>query len=352
VTLIPATAFDTVIDGGNVSLYTLRAGDIIMQMTNFGGRVVALWTPDREGKYRDIALGLPAIADYTQANGERFLGPVVGRYANRIAGGRFTLDSVEYVLPQNNNGQTLHGGLKGLDMVAWNVDSLTDNSIALSYLSPDGADGFPGNLSLKMVYTLTPNNDFQITYQARTDKPTVVNLSHHGFFNLHGEGNGSTNDHVLTINGSAIVPVNEVRIPTGELMPVEGTPFDFRQPHVIGERIGEDHEQLKMGMGYDHNWVLDRKSAGDKEFAAKLYEPSNGRTVEVWTDQPGIQFYSGNFFNGATTGKHGQPHRWREGVALETQKFPDSPNQPQFPSTRLDPGETYTQVCVYHFGAE
>jgi aldose 1-epimerase len=323
-----------------------------MQVTNFGGRVVALWVPDRDGKYQDIVLGSPNIAEYLVPKGERFLGPVVGRYANRVANGRFSLDGAQYTLPQNNNGQTLHGGLKGLDRVVWNVDKVDASSITLSHLSPDGSDGFPGNLAIKMTYTLTPENEFVISYEATTDKATVVNLSHHGIFNLRGEGRGTTNNHILTINADAITPVNEVLIPTGKLLPVAGTPFDFRQPHAIGERIDATHEQLKMGAGYDHNWVLARKSAGGVEFAARLFEPESGRVMEVWTDQPGLQFYSGNFFDGKPIGKHGQPHRWREGIALETQKFPDGPNQPSFPSTRLNPGETYTHKAIYKFSVK
>ena len=350
--LMKAQNFATEVDGKNVALYTLSAGDLTMQVTNYGARVVSLWTPDRNGKYEDIVLGYEHIDRYLNNTGERFLGAVVGRYANRIAGGHFTLDGVEYTLPQNNNGQTLHGGIKGVDRVVWEVKSATKQKLELNYLSAAGAEGFPGALAIEMTYELTPQNEFVVTYRATTDAPTVVNLSHHSFFNLKGEGNGTILDHVLTINAGRITPVNSVLIPTGEIDPVAGTPFDFRQPHAIGERIGEDNGQLHMGAGYDHNWVLDRRSDG-VELAATLWEPASGRYMEVLTDQPGIQFYSGNFFdNGSCNGKYGRPLKYRESLALETQKFPDAPNHPHFPSTVLRPGETYTQVCVYRFGVK
>lgn len=348
--LLDAKAFSTTVDDKDVALYTLESGNgLYMQVTNFGGRVVALFTPDKNGKYEDVVLGFNNIESYLHNPGERFLGPVVGRYANRIANGKFELDGVTYNLPVNNNGQTLHGGLKGLDMVVWNVDNVTKNEIRMSYVSPDGDEGFPGTLTLHMTYTLTPRNEFKIAYEATTDKPTVVNLSHHGLFNLKGEGNGTILDNVLTINASHTTPVNEVLIPTGEIAPVDNTPFDFRKPTVIGERINAENEQLKNGSGYDHNWVVDKKTASDVELVATLHDPNNGRVMEVWSDQPGIQFYSGNFFNGKVTGKYGKTQNYREALALETQKFPDSPNQPNFPSTRLNPGETYTQTCIYKF---
>lgn len=350
--LLNKSAFDTSIDGKQVSLYTLKNGDITMQVTNFGGRVVTLFVPDKNGKYEDVVLGFDSIDKYVHNAGERFIGPVVGRYANRIAKGQFTLDGITYNLPINNNGQSLHGGLKGLDMVVWNVEKVTENSILFSYVSPDGEEGYPGTLNLSMTYELTPDNEFKINYIAITDKPTVVNLSHHGLFNLKGEGNGTITDHILTLNASATTPVDSVLIPTGEIVSVEETPFDFRQATPIGERIDANDIQLKNGAGYDHNWVLDRKTTNEIELAATLYEPSSGRVMEVWTDQPGIQFYSGNFFNGAVYGKYGKTMNYREALALETQKFPDSPNHDNFPSTRLNPGEIYTQTCIYKFGVK
>jgi len=350
ISLLDTAAFNIELDGKKVSLYTLKSGNgITMQVTNFGGRVVTLWVPDKDGKYEDIVYGHDNIDKYINYTGERCLGPVVGRYANRIAKGQFELDGVKYQLPVNNNGQTLHGGPEGFDMKVWNIDKVADNEIQLSYISPDGEQGFPGTVNVKMIYTLTPDNEFKITYEATTDKPTHVNLSHHSFFNLKGEGNGTILDHVLTINASKYTPVDSVLIPFGELVTVEGTPFDFRTPTTIGERIETENEQLKNGGGYDHNWVIDRKSEKDIEFIASIYEPNNGRLMEIYSDQPGIQFYSGNFLDGAVVGKYGKAHNFREAVALETQKYPDTPNQPSYPSTRLNPGETYTQTCIYKF---
>ena len=350
--LLPEEAFQTTVDGKPVALYTLHAGDITMQVTNYGARVVSLWTPDREGRYEDIVLGYENIGRYIDNTGERFLGAVVGPYANRIAKGRFTLDGAEYTLPLNNNGQTLHGGLKGVDRVVWDVVSATDDKLVLHYLHPDGQDGFPGNLDIEMTYSLTPDNEFRVDYKATTDKPTVANFSHHPFFNLKGEGNGTVLDNVMTINASHTTPVDSVLIPPGQIAPVEGTPFDFREPHAIGERIGADNQQLRNGGGYDHNWVIDRKTESGIEQVATVWEPASGRTIEVLSDQPGLQVYSGNFFDGKSIGKYGKPQRYRESLALETQKFPDSPNHDNFPSTVLRPGETYTQVCIYKFGVK
>jgi len=350
--LLPQTAFQTTVDGKPVSLYTLRSGDIVMQVTNYGARVVSLWTPDREGRYEDIVLGYESIGRYLDNSGERFLGAVVGPYANRIAKGHFTLDGVEYTLPTNNNGQTLHGGDNGLDRVVWDVVEATGDRLVMRCMHADGQEGFPGNKQIEMTYTLTPANEFRIDYRATVDKPAVINMSHHPFFNLKGEGNGTILDHELTIHASHTTPVDSVLIPTGEIAPVEGTPFDFRTPHTIGERIDDDDEQLRNGGGYDHNWVIDRKTDDAIEPVAMVWEPASGRTVEVSSDQPGLQFYSGNFFDGKVTGKYGRPQRYRESLALETQKFPDSPNHDNFPSTVLRPGETYEQVCIYKFGVK
>ena len=341
--------FQTIVDGKKVDLYTLTNGTITMQVTNFGARVVSLWTPDREGKMADIVLGYENINRYVNNTGERFLGAVVGRVAKRIGAGKFTLDGKEYTTPQNNNGQTLHGGLKGVDMVVWDVAYVADNAITLHLLLPDGTDGFPGNLDITMTYTLTPENEFEVTYHATTDKKTIVNLSHHSFFNLKGEAGGTITDHILTIKADKITPTDALLIPTGELLPVEGTPFDFREPHAIGERIEADHEQLKNGKGYDLNWVIDREDNGQVETVATLYEPASGRCMDVATDQVAIQFYSGNFFDGTYNGKYGKPLKFRESVALETQKHPDAINHDNFPSTILNPVEVYKQVCVYKF---
>ena len=349
VKLLPVSDFETLLDGKEVTLYTLKNADLTMQVTNFGARVVSLWTPDKNGNYEDIVLGYDNIDKYINNPGERFLGAVVGPYANRIAGGTYTICNETYTFPQNNNGQTLHGGLKGLDMVVWDVFAADDSTLVLSYTHPDGQDGMPGNLEIFMTYTLTSSNEFKVEYLAQTDKPTHVNLSHHSFFNLKGEGNGTINDHILYINGSKTTPVNEVLIPTGDIADVTGTPFDFRKAKAIGTDLYVENEQLKNGSGYDHNWVLDRQTPDQLEMAASVLEPASGRCMEVWTDQPAIQFYGGNFFDGTTDGKYGKALRYRESIALETQKYPDSPNHPHFPSTLLKPGEDYTHICVYRF---
>lgn len=347
--LLPASDFETSVDGKEVSLYTLKGGDLTMQVTNFGGRVVSLWTPDKNGDFEDIVLGYNNIEDYINNPGERFLGAVVGPYANRIAGGTYTIGEETYTFPQNNNGQTLHGGLLGIDMVVWDVKEVNDSSIVLTYLHADGQDGHPGNLDIEMTYTLTSSNEFKVDYIATTDKATHVNMSHHSFFNLKGEGNGTINDHVLFINASKTTPVDALLIPTGEIADVTGTPFDFREAKEIGRDLGVENEQLANGAGYDHNWVLDRTADTGLELAASVYEPASGRYMEVWTDQPALQFYGGNFFDGTTNGKYGKALNYRESIALETQKYPDTPNHSHFPSTLLNPGETYTHTCVYRF---
>lgn len=352
INLMPAEDFVTVVDGKDVALYTLKNADLTMQVTNFGARVVSLWTPDRNGNHEDIVLGYNNIDQYVNNPGERFLGAVVGPYANRIANGTYTIDGQVYTFPQNNNGQTLHGGLKGVDMVVWDVVAVTDSSILLSYLHPDGQDGMPGNLKIDMTYTLTADNEFKVEYVAETDKATHVNMSHHSFFNLKGEGNGTVNDHVLMIRASKTTPVDEVLIPYGTIVDVEGTPFDFREPKEIGRDLDMDDQQLRNGAGYDHNWVLDKQSCCDVELAASVYEPSTGRYMEVYTDQPALQFYGGNFFDGSTCGKYGRPLRYRESIALETQKYPDSPNHDNFTDTLLRPGEKYEHVCIYRFGTK
>lgn len=352
VVLFDADAFETVIDGKQTSLRTLKAGDLTMQVTNFGGRVVSLWVPDKDGYHEDIVLGYNNIDTYINNPGERFLGAVVGPYANRIADGTYTIGDETYTFPQNNNGQTLHGGLKGLDLVVWDVEEVTDSTIVLSYLHADGQEGMPGNLKIVMTYALTSGNEFKVDYVAETDKTTHVNISHHSFFNLKGEGNGTINDHILYINASKTTPVNAVLIPSGEIADVTGTPFDFRQAKAIGQDIDVEDEQLKNGGGYDHNWILDRQTPDQMELAASVYEPASGRFMEVYTDQPALQFYGGNFFDGTTEGKYGKALRYRESIALETQKYPDTPNHDNFPSTLLNPGETYTHSCVYRFSVK
>ncbi|MGL4292373.1 MAG: aldose epimerase family protein [Bacteroidales bacterium] len=349
-TLLPVSAFEKIIDQKPVSLYTLTNGQgLTMQVTNWGCRVVTLWVPDRNGVLDDIVLGYESLDRYLNNEGERFLGSTIGRYGNRIADGQFMLNDSVYRLSQFNNGQCLHGGDKGFDRVVWSVDSVTDNKIWFSYLSADGEEGFPGNLDVKMTYELTDGNEFKIGYEATTDKATPVNLTHHSFFNLHGEGKGTINDHQLMIAADSFTPVNKVLIPLGDHKEVTGTPFDFREAKAIGRDLDQADDQLAMGAGYDHNFVLNRKSTSDIELAATVYEPQSGRYMEVLTTEPGLQFYGGNFFDGKVMGKYGTPQRYRESLALETQHFPDSPNQPAFPSTILNPGEQYRHLCIYKF---
>lgn len=342
--------FDTIIDNKQIKLFTLKNKEgITLQVTNFGCRVVALWTPDKNHNFKDIVLGYENIKRYINNTGERFLGATIGRYGNRIANGEFELDGITYKLSTFNNGQCLHGGDKGFDMVIWDVNKVCNNSIEFSYFSKDMEEGFPGNLKIDMKYSLTDDNTFRIEYKAKTDKNTPVNLTHHSFFNLKGEGEGSINDNILCINANYYTPVNEVLIPTGEIIPVNNTPFDFRNGKKIGTNINEDNQQLINCKGYDHNFVLNRKTKNELEFAASVYEPQSGRYLEVWTTEPGLQFYGGNFFNGKTIGKSGKEYKYREAFALETQHFPDSPNQKNFPNTILKPNEIYSQTCEYRF---
>ncbi|MDR1783409.1 MAG: galactose mutarotase, partial [Dysgonamonadaceae bacterium] len=282
-------SFEKVYEGKQISLYTLKnKNGITVQITNFGARIVSVITPDKSGKFEDITIGYENIDKYLNNAGERFIGCVVGRYANRIAKGKVTIDGKSYQFPVNNNGQSLHGGLKGLDSVVWDVKSASEKALHLTYLSPDGEEGYPGNLNIEIFYSLGDDNGLRIDYKAITDKPTVINLSNHAFFNLKGAGNGTITDHVMLLNASHTTPVDQYLIPTGEIASVDGAPFDFRKPEVIGLRIDDDNEQLKFGNGYDHCWVIDKK-AGEIALAARLYSPESGRVLEVWTDQPGIQ---------------------------------------------------------------
>ncbi len=347
--LLDKAAFEGEIDGAPVSLYTLKGGDLIMQVTNFGGHVVSLWTPDRKGRLADVSVGHENLDGYVNFKGERFLGAVVGPVANRIAKGHFTIDGQEYQLPLNNDGNTLHGGFTGVDLLVWDVVESSESSITMHVVHPDGLEGWPGNLDITMTYELTPDNEFKVTYEATTDKATPVNLSNHTFFNLTGDCSKTINDHILQINASATTPVDALLIPTGEIASIEGTPLDFREPHAIGERVDADHEWLRNGHGYDHNWILDGEGL---RVAAVLEEPVSGRVMEVLTDQPGIQFYGGNFFDGKNCDKYGNPINYRSALALETQKWPDGINHENFPNTLLLPGEVYTQTCIYRFSAK
>lgn len=345
--------FQTTVDGKKTDLFYLKnKNGVEIAVTNFGGRIVEYWTPDKNGKAEDIVLGHDHVGKYIDYTGERFLGATIGRYGNRIAKGKFTLDGVEYQLPVNDGPNSLHGGTIGFDMVVWDAKQPDQQTLEFSYLSKDGEQGYPGNLKVNMTYELTDDNELIITHRATTDKRTVVNLTHHSFFNLHGAGNGTINDHQLMINADQFTPVDQTLIPTGKLEDVKNTPMDFRTPVLIGERVNNDFEQLQLGHGYDHNWVLKRKTAKDKELAATVYEPESGRFLEVWTTEPGIQFYGGNFFDGTKTGKNQKPYHFRASLALETQHFPDSPNHPNFPTTVLSPGEEYYHVCVYKTGVK
>jgi aldose 1-epimerase len=335
-------------DGTAISIYTLtNKSGVEARITTFGGRVVSLTTPDRKGTKADVVLGFDSLAGYAESP---FFGALIGRYGNRIGGAHFTLDGVEYKLEKNNGANSLHGGSHGFDKVAWTARELPAAGLELTYLSKDGEEGYPGNLKAVVVYRLTDSNELRIAYSATTDKPTVVNLTNHSYFNLKGAGEGDIMNHVLTLNADQYTPVDAGLIPTGELRSVAGTPFDFRKPTAIGARIDQSDEQLKIGKGYDHNYVLARKGAA-LSLAAKVEEPATGRVMEVLTTEPGVQFYTGNNLDGTIKGKGGKVYGRRAGFCLETQHFPDSPNQAKFPSTVLKPGETYKTTTVFRFSA-
>ncbi len=337
-------------DGTPITLYTLRnSKGAEATICNYGGVVTTLKMPDRNGNYSDVVLGFDNLNDYLK--GDPFFGALIGRYGNRIAKGHFVLDGTEYTLPINNAPNSLHGGDKGFDKVVWQATphpSSSAPSLELTYVSKDGEEGYPGNLSVKAVYTLTRDNGLKLEFTATTDKDTVVNLTHHSYFNLAGQGN--VLNHVVMINADKFTPVDSTLIPTGELKPVDGTPFDFRTPTAIGARIGQNDEQLKFGNGYDHNWVLNNYTGvGGVRLAARVYEPTSGRVLEVFSDQPGLQFYSGNFLDGTLKGKGGWVYQFRNAFCMEPQHFPDSPNKPSFPSTELKPGQVYHSTIEYRF---
>jgi aldose 1-epimerase len=349
--LVDEASFKTEHDGKTMELFTLKnANGLVAQITNYGGKVINLWTPDKNGDFADIVIGYETSAEYLNTT-EIYYGTLIGRYGNRIANGQFTLNDSVYTLAKNNGENHLHGGIKGFNNVVWDAKKLDDQTLELTYLSVDGEEGYPGNLNVKVVYKLTDENELKVEYWATTDKPTPINLTQHSFFNLKGAGNGDVNDHIMQIMADAFTPVDSTLIPTGEIAPVDGTPFDFRTPTVIGDRINDEHIQMKYGNGYDHNWVLNKAESG-LSYAAKVVEPASGRTLEVYTNEPGIQFYGGNFMTGNDTGKGGKVFAFRGAFCLETQHFPDSPNKPQFPSTILNPGMEYYSVCVYKFGVE
>jgi aldose 1-epimerase len=331
-----------------VDLYTLTNDHgITTQITNYGGTLVTLHTPDRNGRLGDIVLGFDTLAEYQTRS--PFFGCIAGRYANRLANARFVLDGVTYTLAANNGPNHLHGGLRGFDKVVWQAEAKqAEDAVALQlrYLSSDGEEGYPGNLDVTLTYTLTNANELRLDYQATTDKPTILNLTNHTYFNLAGQG--KILDHLMLIDADRFTPVNATLIPTGELPSVAGTPFDFRTPTPIGARIAQDHEQLRYGGGYDHNWVLNRPEQGLRQVIT-VTEPTSGRRLIVATSQPGVQFYTGNMMPDTLPGKGGQVYTKRSGFCLETQHFPDSPNQPHFPSTVLRPGEQYHETTVFGF---
>ncbi|GAB6393694.1 MAG: galactose mutarotase [Bacteroidales bacterium] len=341
------SGFATEVDGKPVALYILKnKNGLEAAITNYGGRLVSMMAPDRNGKPTDVVLGYDNIADYLASDGN--YGALIGRYGNRIANGRFTLDGTEYSLPQNNNGHCLHGGPKGFHTRVWDAKQVNDRTLELTYTSADGEAGFPGNLSVKVTYSLTDDNAIDIRYEATTDKPTVVNLTNHTYFNLSGIPGSQVLDQLIQINADSITPVNETLIPTGALLAVDGTPMDLRKPVVIGARIDENFDQLVKGRGYDHNWVLN--SGGDvRVWAAKAVSPASGIVLEVYTNEPGVQFYTGNFMDGKDKGKSGTVYPHRGAFCLETQHYPDSPNQSAFPPVVLRPGEHYVSRCIYKF---
>ncbi len=341
--------FGTTADGTAVEVFTLQnASGLELRAITYGGIITSLKVPDRTGALGDIVLGFESLNGYL--NGHPFFGAIIGRYGNRIAGGRFLLDGHDYTLATNNGPNHLHGGPRGFDKQVWSAEILPlKNTIAFRRTSADGEEGYPGNLVVEVVYALTDDNQLIVDYRYTTDKATPVNLTQHSYFNLAGEGAGDILGHSLMLQADRYTPVDSTLIPTGELAPVEGTPFDFRQPAPIGARIDQPHPQIKNGQGYDHNWVLNKKG-NELALAARVTEPASGRTLEVMTTEPGIQFYAGNFLDGTLTGKSGRRYPRRSGFCLETQHYPDSPNQPGFPSTIAKPGQDYRTRTIFSFG--
>lgn len=340
--------FQSVVNGDSTDLYVLKnANGAEVAITNYGGRIVSVMVPDKEGNLRDVVLGFDNIDDYV--NNDNNLGATIGRYGNRIAHGKITVDGEEYQLPQNNYGHTLHGGPEGYDVQVFSAEQPDNQTLVLTYLSEDGEAGFPGNLNVKVTMTLTDDNAIDLQYEAETDKETVVNLTNHSYFNLSGDGNSTILDHLLMINSDSFTPVDDTFMTTGEITPVEGTPMDFRKPTPVGERIDQyEYEQLKNGNGYDHNWVLNTNGE-ISQVAATVYSPVSGIQLEVYTIEPGVQVYAGNFLDGSLVGKNGAVYNKRHAICLETQKYPDSPNKPDWPSPYLKPGEKYTSRCIYKF---
>jgi aldose 1-epimerase len=350
---ITKASFGKTAEGTVVDLYTLtNAHGLEARITNYGGIVVSLKVPDRNGRLDDVVLGFDKLDDYLK--GHPYFGALVGRYGNRIAKGKFTLSGKTYTLATNNGPNALHGGLKGFDKAVWQAKEavMQDGpALELTYASKDGEEGYPGNLTAKVVYTLTNKDELRVEYAATTDQDTVVNLTQHSYFNLAGAGSQDILEHRMMLNAEKFTPVDSTLIPTGELRAVKGTPFDFTSPTAIGARISQDEEQIRFGKGYDHNFVL-KGGGGSLELAARVTEPTTGRIMEAYTTEPGVQFYTGNFLDGTNIGKGGKAYKFRYGFCLEAQHFPDSPNHPAFPSTVLKPGQKYKQTTVYRFSAK
>lgn len=345
---VSKAAFGLSLEGQPASLFTLtNAQGMLVKISNFGGVITEIQVPDRQGKFTNVNLGFDEVEPYHELS--PYFGALIGRFGNRIKGGKFTIDGVDYQLATNNGPNHLHGGVQGFDKVLWAAEPFTGEAsvgVTLKYLSVDGDQGYPGNLDVTVVYELTNENEILVKFHAVTDKATPINLTQHAYFNL--AGGGDVLGHQLMINADRFTAIDSTAIPTGELPLVDGTPFDFRAPHLIGERINEDDEQLKNGGGYDHNFVLNKSAPKELSLAARVYEPNSGRVLEVFTQEPGVQFYSGNFLNGSLSAR-GWTYNHRNGFCLEPQHFPDSPNQPQFPNTILRPGEEYSSLMSYKF---
>ncbi len=344
------TDFQTGVNGEATDLYVLKnSNGMEITITNYGGVIVSVMVPDKDGVMQDVVLGFDNVEDYATIDNN--FGATIGRYGNRIANGKITVDGVEYELPQNNYGHTLHGGPNGFDTKVFKAEQPNDQSVVMTYLSPDGEEGFPGNLDVKVTMTLTDDNAIDIQYEATTDKETVCNLTNHSYFNLSGNPSNTILDNILTINADSFTPVDDTFMTTGAIDPVEGTPMDFRTPTAVGERIDNDFDQLENGKGYDHNWVLNTK--GDvSQVAATVYSPKTGIQLDVYTSEPGLQIYAGNFLDGTVTGKKGITYNHRTAICLESQKYPDSPNKPEWPQPYLKPGEKYTSRCIYKFSVK
>jgi aldose 1-epimerase len=350
-TVLETKNFDTIIDGKKVSLYWIENKDIKAAFTNYGGRLIGLWVKDKNGKPTDVVVGMNSAKGFKNAT-EPYFGATIGRVGNRVALGKFTLEGKHYQIPLNNGKNALHSGVKGFQDVVWNAEKTNGNTLVFTYASPDGEQGFPGNLNVKVTYSITDNNAVKMEYEATTDKTTIVNLTNHAFFNLNGEGSGTILNHELQIYGDKFTPVDEGLIPTGELKSVKNTPFDFTSKHKIGERIETKDEQLKFGKGCDHNYVLKSTKKDGFIHAATIKGDISGITLDIYTEEPGLQFYSGNFMQSKNTFKSGVKDDFRTAFALETQHFPDAPNQPKFPQITLKAGEKYHTVSLYQFSSE